>query len=329
MHMTEQIKTDVDKVLMDGISFFTYTNSAQPMTIADSDTGRILDVNHAFSHLLGYSWSEAVGKTLSELDLFVDSTEVEKILLILKDCGHLEVYPIVVRSKCGQIRYGKVNAAVIEMYGRSLTLTIMEDETERIRYEEKISRLFEQAISCISKVGELRDSYTAGHQKRVERMACTIAAEMKLPQTVIKNVSTGAHLHDIGNIYIAPDILNKPSKLSEIEMKIIQSHPLLGYEVTKEIDLPPEIPMMVYQHHERLDGSGYPKGTKGADIILESRILAVADVVTAMSSHRPYRPALRPDIIVDEMKSNREVKYDPAVVDAYLRIADRNSGCRL
>lgn len=319
------VRTDVETILLDSVAFFAYMNSTQSMSFADDATGRYLDVNNAFLGLLGYTRDEVVGKTSVELGLYEDRGEREKALDLLRHCGTLNDYPVMIKSKSGETKFGRISSVLLDMYEIKIRFTIMKDETDRVMYEQKLSQLFNQAISAISKVSELRDAYTAGHQKKVEQLACAIAAEMGLPDSSIKNIATGALLHDIGKIYIASEILNKPSKLSEIEMKMVQSHPQLGYEVAKEIDIPPEIPTMIYQHHERLDGSGYPDGIKGPDIILESRILAVADVVAAMSSHRPYRPALKCEAILDEITRNKHIKYDGAVVDACLRVMERKS----
>lgn len=318
-------RAGVETILLDSVSFFAYMNSTQSMSFADDATGRYLDVNNAFLNLLGYTRDEVVGKTSMELGLYEDRDEREKALDLLRRCGTLNDHPVIIKSKSGEKKFGRISSVLLDMYGINIRFTIMKDETDRVMYEQKLSQLFDQAISAISKVSELRDAYTAGHQKKVEQLACAIAIEMGLPDNSVKNIATGALLHDIGKIYIAPDILNKPSVLSEIEMKIIQSHPQLGYEVAKEIDFPPEVPKMIYQHHERLDGSGYPDGIKEPDIILESRILAVADVVAAMSSHRPYRPALKCEAILDEITRNKHTKYDGAVVDACLKVLKRKS----
>ena len=206
---------------------------------------------------------------------------------------------------------------------------IMQDEIEFQRdnliiSNEKLAHLFKQSVTSISRIGELRDAYTAGHQRRVTDLACEIAKLMGLSEEVIVNLSYGSLIHDIGKIYVPAEILNKPGKISSVEFQMIQSHVELGYNIVNEIDFPEVISTMVYQHHERLDGSGYPQGLKGDQIIMESRILAVSDVVEAMASHRPYRPALGVDAALEEILRYRGQKYDARVVDACIQIFKEN-----
>ena len=183
-----------------------------------------------------------------------------------------------------------------------------------------LAHRLDQSIAAISKIAELRDAYTAGHQRRVTELACAIAAEMGLPGETIKNVSFGAIIHDIGKIYIASDILNKPGKISELEYQLLQTHAAHGYDVAKEIGFPSEIPTMILQHHERIDGSGYPNGLTGDKLLLESKILGVSDVVEAMTSHRPYRPALGIDAALKEIETFSGQKYDSEVVEVCIRL---------
>ena len=158
--------------------------------------------------------------------------------------------------------------------------------------ETRIADILQQTVMALARAIEMRDPYTDGHQKRVSAMAAAIAKEMGLALEVVEGVRFGALIHDIGSIRIPSEILCKPGKLKPIEFEIIKNHSQAGYELLKDVDFPWPIAEMVRQHHERLDGSGYPQGLKGEAILLEARILAVADVVEAMSSHRPYRPAL-------------------------------------
>lgn len=181
-----------------------------------------------------------------------------------------------------------------------------------------------QSVNAISKIGKLRDAYTAGHQRRVEALSCAIGRDMGFVAEQINNLSTGALIHDIGIFFIPLEILNKPGKISALEYQILQTHVEESYNVVKEIDFPEEIHTMIYQHHERLDGSGYPQGVSEDEIILESRILAVADVVEAMSSHRPYRAALGIDAALEEILLHRGTKYDAEVVDICIRLFEED-----
>jgi len=189
-----------------------------------------------------------------------------------------------------------------------------------IHSNEVLKKRLEQSINAISMIGELRDVYTAGHQKRVRQLACEIGRCFGLSEEAIANLSYGALIHDIGKIKIASDILNKPGKITNLEYQILQTHAEYSYSIVCEMDLPGEILTMIQQHHERLDGTGYPNQLVGDQIILESRILAVADVVEAMTSHRPYRPALGIDAALAEIESGKGVKYDPTVVDYCLSL---------
>jgi len=215
---------------------------------------------------------------------------------------------------------------------KSSILVFGEDITKEKEYQEKLEqtnsnlelssqKLYKQlqdSINAISKLGELRDAYTAGHQLKVKDLACRIAREMNLSETSISNISFGAMIHDIGKIYVPSEILNKPGKIDSLEMMIIKSHAEMGYKIIKEIEFQPEVSLMVLQHHERIDGSGYPNGLTGDNILIESKILSVADVVEAMSSHRPYRPAIGIELALEEIKLNSGTKYDPRVVETCL-----------
>lgn len=180
--------------------------------------------------------------------------------------------------------------------------------------------LVKQAVNTISKIGELRDVYTAGHQRRVRDLSCEIAQILGMSDEEIMNLDYGATIHDIGKIYIPTDILTKPGTISNLEYQIIQTHAEQGYNVVKGMDFNEKIPLMIYQHHERLDGSGYPLGISGDEIIIESRIIAVADVVEAMASHRPYRPALGVDAALEEITAHKGTKYDALVVEACVKL---------
>lgn len=176
-------------------------------------------------------------------------------------------------------------------------------------------RSFERSISAISKLVELRDPYTAGHQRQVRDWACAIAFRVGINT---RDLSAAALIHDVGKVYVPIEILTKPGTLSLAEFDILKEHPSYGLDIAREIGLPESVQTMINQHHERLDGSGYPLGIKQDEIILESRILAVADVVDAITSDRPYRPAHPIEVAVDELTMNRGIKYDATVVDACL-----------
>lgn len=182
----------------------------------------------------------------------------------------------------------------------------------------------EQSIQTIAATVEARDPYTAGHQRRVAELAVAIAREMALPFEQINGIHLAAIIHDLGKINIPAEILSKPGKLSDIEFMLIKTHPQAGYDILKNVKFPWPIADIVLQHHERIDGSGYPQGLKGGQILLESKIVAVADVVEAMSSHRPYRAGLGIGTALREIERGRGSLYDPDTVDACLRIFNKN-----
>ncbi len=183
-----------------------------------------------------------------------------------------------------------------------------------------LEHALEGTIHTVSLAAELRDPYTAGHQRRVAELAVAIAKEMGLPEEKIRGIHLAASIHDLGKINVPAEILAKPGHLSDIEIMLIKTHPQAGNDILKDVYFPWPIADMINQHHEKLDGSGYPHGLKGDQILLESRILTVADVVEAMASHRPYRPTLGIEVALEEIERGRGSAYDPAVVDACLKL---------
>ena len=188
------------------------------------------------------------------------------------------------------------------------------------RAEEGLKKALNDTIVTMAKIGELRDPYTAGHQQRVASLAIAIAREMNLEELNIDELQMAAIIHDIGKINVPADILSKPGKLNNLEMQLIMSHAQSGYEIVSNMNLLPEVAQIIWQHHERLDGSGYPRGLKGDQILPGARILCVADVVEAMASHRPYRAALGIDVALAEISRNSGKYYDPDVCNACLRL---------
>ena len=184
----------------------------------------------------------------------------------------------------------------------------------------KLEKTLECTVNTLSVTTEKRDSYTSGHQKRVAQIAIAIAGEMGMSKDQIQGLHMAGLLHDIGKVAVPLEILSKPGMIGYFEMGIIKMHPQVGYDILKDIQFPWPVAEIVRQHQERFDGSGYPQGLKNREILLEARILAVADVVEAMSSHRPYRPSLGMAVAGEEISKNRSIHYDPEVVDACLRV---------
>ncbi len=185
---------------------------------------------------------------------------------------------------------------------------------------DKLHKIMGGIIKAITLTVEKRDPYTAGHQQRVSHLARAIAQEMGLSKDQIEGVRMAGLVHDLGKISVPAEILSKTIQLSALEFGLIKAHPQTSHDILKDIEFPWPIAPIVLQHHERMNGSGYPQGLKGEEILLESRILAVADVVEAIASHRPYRPAYGIEVAWDEISKNREILYDSEVVDACLRL---------
>jgi response regulator RpfG family c-di-GMP phosphodiesterase len=198
---------------------------------------------------------------------------------------------------------------------------LVEEKTRELREsEQKLRRSLLDSITAIAATIELRDPYTAGHQRRVANLATKIATELNLSTEQIEGLGLASSVHDIGKIQVPSEILTRPGRISGVELSLIKEHPETGRGILKGIDFPWPIAEIVQQHHERLDGSGYPNGLKGEEILQEARILAVADVVEAMVTHRPYRASLGDKAALDEIIDHRGELYDPEVVDACLNL---------
>ena len=202
-----------------------------------------------------------------------------------------------------------------------------QSEIERKRAEDALQSSYQQlretfiaTVNALASTVEMKDPYTAGHQQWVTRLACAIAKEMGFSEEQIEGVRMAGLIHDIGKINIPAEILSKPGHLSEIQYNMVKIHPQVGCDILKEIKFPWPVAEIVLQHHERMDGSGYPQGLSGDEIILEARILAVADTVEAMSSHRTYRAAYGIERALEEISRNRGTLYDSVVVDACLKL---------
>jgi PAS domain S-box-containing protein/putative nucleotidyltransferase with HDIG domain len=219
----------------------------------------------------------------------------------------------------------KVQERTVELRkaNKSLLVEIAErkhaEESLKESYE-KLQKALEGTIHALASTVEKRDPYTAGHQQRVTNLACAIATEMGLSKEKINGIRMGGFIHDLGKIYVPAEILSKPGQLTDIESKIIKAHAKVGYDILKKVDFPWPIAQVIVQHHERINGSGYPLGLSGEDILLEAKIIGVADVIEAIASHRPYRPALGIDKALEEVSQKKGVLYDSEVVDACLRL---------
>ncbi len=259
------------------------------------------------------------------------NTIEEKNWIIFEKTKYIKsriIVPITVKDKIiGVIRldsdkenyFSNKDADRLTIIAGSLGLAI-----ENIKNLEKIRSFSEQILNLVSKIIELKDPYTAGHQKNVSDYAIKIAKQMNLSEEKIEVIKVASLLHDIGKMILPFEILNKPFKLTPREYELIKEHPKYGYELLKDINIPDIIKEVILQHHERLNGTGYPKGLKGDEILLETKIIAVADVFDAMNSHRPYRPKYHIKEILNELISNKGTLYDPQVVDVLLELYKEN-----
>ncbi len=245
-------------------------------------------------------------------------------MLKKRSCSPFEYRGI---RKSGEIRQVLEVLTSITYQGRRAILGNVKDITEIRQVKEELQQSYERlkktmdaAIETMSKMIEAKDPYTAGHQQRVSQLAIAIAKELNLSPDKIEGIRISSLIHDIGKIGLPTEILSKPTRLTDIEFSLIKGHSQIGYDVLKSINFSYPVARIVLQHHERLNGSGYPNHLKGDKILLEARIIGVADVVEAMSSHRPYRPALGIDKALEEISQNRGILFDPEVVDVCLRL---------
>ncbi|OHE40030.1 MAG: hypothetical protein A2Y16_06605 [Tenericutes bacterium GWF2_57_13] len=317
--------------------FSSYIKKAPIGIFVVNALGRYIDVNDMGCEMMGRTHQEVLDLTIAD---YLSHEQLETGLKDFREhllIDHLSA-EYKVRKKNGPDYW-------ISLYGTKINdncfLAFCIDITERKNADEKLRRLsqklqllteelakkgdtlsarLQQTISAISIIGEMKDGYTAGHQRRVSLLACAIAREMGLSEDTIHNISIGAQIHDIGKINIPSDILNKPGKITSLEYQMLQSHVENSFEIVRGIDFPEEVIEMIHQHHERLDGSGYPYGLVGDQIILESRILAVSDVVEAMCSHRPYRSALGVEVALAEITQNKGIKFGADVVDVCVKL---------
>lgn len=291
--------------------------------------GKLLLANQSLAAIYGYASPEEMIASINDLthQVYVDPDDRRNMRMVLEREGYLKDFEARQFKKDGTVLWVSMSIGVVRDDANNILYFegILEDITERKLAYERLRKTLDATVQAIAALVEVRDPYTSGHQRRVADLARAMAQEMGLDDHQVEGLYTAGLIHDIGKISVPSEILSKPSKLTAIEYAMIKAHAEAGYNILKDVEFPWPIARMVLEHHERIDGSGYPQGKSGPETILESRVLAVADVVEAMASHRPYRPALGIPAALEEITANRNILYDMTVVDACLRLfRDRN-----
>ena len=273
-------------------------------------------INPYIQKLTGYREEELLGKDVLDLVHPEDRDAVINNIATVLKTGRFNPFEYRILTRDGKVRWIMDSVSTIRQNGKRAIFGNALDITERKQTADeinqtliKLGKTIESTIQAMAVIVETRDPYTSGHQQQVSRIASAIGREMGLPEDRLQGLRLAAIIHDIGKIYIPAEILSKPGKLSEMEFKMMKMHPQVGYNILKTIEFPYPLAQIVLQHHERLNGSGYPLGLAGKDILLEARILGVADVVDAMACHRPYRAALGIDQAVNEISQNSGFLY--------------------
>jgi len=292
--------------------------------------GRFTFFNDTVCRVMGYSREELMGMNSRQ---YADQEELKHVFqaynTVYTTGKPIKELVWKITTKDGAKRYIEGFISLLkDSSGRPIGFRgIARDVTERKEAEDKLQQTLESlkkavgtTIQVLVSALESRDPYTAGHQSRSADLACAIAAEMGLDQDKIQGLHMAGVIHDIGKLSIPAEILSKPTRLTNLEYSLIKNHPQSGYDMLKDVESPWPLAEIVHQHHERINGTGYPRNLKNGDILMEARIMAVADVVEAMASHRPYRASLGIEEALTEIEKNRGILYDEVVVDACLKL---------
>ncbi|MBI5460604.1 MAG: PAS domain S-box protein [Gammaproteobacteria bacterium] len=286
-----------------------------------NDQGRFADGNKAAEDIVGCKRSELLGKTVVESGLLT-SDALPRALQLMERGFRQPIGPAefqLTRKDGGTVPI-EVSSYPVNIHGSRFILAIARNISERKDNQQRLLKVYKETIGTISRTIETRDPYTAGHQQRVAQLATAIGQQMDMDRPILEGLHFGALIHDIGKIYVPAELLNRPGRINVAEFELIKTHCEVGFNIVHDVEFPWPVAEMILQHHERMDGSGYPEGIRGDQIILEARILAVADVVEAMSSHRPYRPSLGMQSALDEIERGTGTHYDPVVADACLTL---------
>jgi PAS domain S-box-containing protein len=298
--------------------------NAQEGIFRSTPEGKMIMANQAMANMLGYESIEEGLASITDMvrQHYVNPEDHDKLKEMIEEHGFVKGYEAQLYRKDGSIIWiSKTMRAVRDKKGHILYYDGMdEDITDRKEGAERMRKALRATVQAVAVTVERRDPYTAGHQRRVADLARAIATEMNVSEDQIDGIRLAATIHDLGKISVPAEILSKPTKLTNIEFNLIKTHSQSGYDILKDIEFPWPIARIVLEHHERMNGSGYPNGLTGDNILLESRIIAVADVVESMGSHRPYRPSLGIKAALEEIEKNRGTHYDNTVADACLKL---------
>jgi PAS domain S-box-containing protein/putative nucleotidyltransferase with HDIG domain len=299
-----------------------FDNSPCAIALLDGED-KVVRINKMFHELFKYSFEEVKGKHIKELIAPENRKEEASSFSQKLLRGEIIKPDTVMQSKDGTLIDVHISGGPIIDNGKIIgVFALYNDIRKRKKVEKELKNSFRKlteilagTVSALSETMGKRDPFTAGHQRRVSQLAIAIGKKKSFSYDQLKILKIASALHDIGKIHVPAEILNKPVGLSEYEMALVRNHAQVGYDILKSVDFPGPVAKIVFQHHERMNGSGYPIGTKGTDIIMESKILAVADVVEAMSSRRPYREAFSIKTTLNKLIKNKGILYDPEVVD--------------
>jgi len=308
-----------------------FENSPEGIAILDN-SDRIISVNKGFEKLFQFSIEEIKGRRINDLIVPQElMDEANNLSQVTQSMGIVQKETSRRRKDGSRVEVSILGYPILHHQEQVGIFGIYSDIAQHKRWESQLQKTLEKlrkamgaTIHAIASTVEARDPYTAGHQQRVANLARAIGQEMGLSLEIIDGIRMAGAIHDLGKINVPAEILSKPGRITDIEFSLIKTHPKTAYDILKEIEFPWPVAAIVFQHHEKLDGSGYPLGLKGAQIMLEGRILTVADVVEAIASHRPYRPALGIDRALSEISEKRGSLYDPSVVDACKKLFQEN-----
>jgi PAS domain S-box-containing protein/putative nucleotidyltransferase with HDIG domain len=296
---------------------------ALPTCVFEADlSGRLTYANRTGLDWFGYSEDDVVaGKSVAEMVVEEDRERASRTFQRAAEKGQVPAGEYTARRKDGSTFPALVSSRGVTRDGRTVGVRgILTDITERVEAAHRIERALSGTIHALAVTTEMRDPYTAGHQERVTKLAVAMGRAMGLPNVRLEGLRVAGLLHDVGKVAVPAEILSKPSVLTSIEFAIVRAHPETGHAILQEIEFPWPVATIVLQHHERMDGSGYPRGLRGEEILLESRILAVADTIEAMASHRPYRAAIGVRWALEEVARGRGTTYDEGAVSACLEV---------